>query len=133
MILKYDIVALPSKFREEMSVIDEKFRVIYGKDSIAIEFFDINLIVANQIDEATGEIIGTDMAYKKRHTERQIKIIDGIEREVDVDVWESYVFDKTQVDAIVVNHVPLPLNPNLTESERVDRLELVLLQSEGVI
>lgn len=116
---------------QNAGLLDSENMVFFPKDNgLDIRFADINEEI---ITDENDVIITT---YTKRST---TKIVDEeLGTSETIEVWKDY--DPTNlfaaIQAVVDTHDPTPYKvaaPNLTDAERIDRLEIAFLQIEGVI
>ena len=103
-----------------------------------IRFRDIKEIIIDVMvdEEPTGEVI---VSYTKP-VEHMLIETDEEGNETEKIYFVDEAFDPTQlladIQAVVDVHdvIPYPSpNPNLTIQEQIDRLEMILLETEGVI
>ena len=124
---------------QAVGILDREAMSFFPTDTgLNIRFRDIKEVIIEVMvdEEPTGEVL---TSYTKKIEHMDI-VTDEEGNESESVYFVDEAFDPTQlfadIQAVVDVHdvTPYPSpNPNLTIQEQIDRLEIILLENEGVI
>ena len=132
---------LPDKLVDEIQAAglleQEKMSFFPKEDGLEIRFNEVGRVILTA-ENTEGEEIEVGIAYEKLKT--FVYIDSETREEKSYEDWVDYTTEfeifLAEIQAVVDVHDPTPYptpNPNLTIEERVDQMELTILQMNGVI